>query len=811
MAYNPLKLAFKSLQRNRLVAGINLLGLALGFAVCTLIFLMVLHERDFDRFHSRFERIYRLNTTSRYEGAAESTGPYSSYPMGPFLASTFEKEIENYTRLSPIDQNFVLTYKGQANTIRQVFAVDSSFFQVFDFPLLVGNPLTVFADEHNVVLSKQKAEEIFGHTDVLGKVLTKTYANPFKQNQDTVEQFKVSGVLAEIPSQSHLQFDMLFHAKRLPFWAIWNPDMVNNWHAQTVITYVLTRSEKVDLAVLKRAIPERLKKRMDQSSSIALQLQPLRDVHLGSGDLQDGEATNHAKFDEAYLLIFGAVGLFILFIACINYSNLSTIIAGRRGREIAVRKTIGASQQSIVFQFLNESVLMTALALSLSVGFIFALRPFLQQIDYPLAALKYLWTPGFGLAILGAVFMLGIASGAYPAFVVSRFLPVKIFRGSKGLEMRRSKLIPALVVLQFTAAIVLVVCTLVSSRQLNFVLKSDMGYATDQIMVADLGMSNIFKSQVVKSEMEKLPGVVSVALSDQTLGYGLTQNGIKYLGNSGKQEHLAIPRVAVDENFMDFYHMKLLAGKGISPEGPAKGNEYLINETLAKRLGWAPAEAVGKAIRYAEIAEMGQIVGVVKDFHFSSLHQNIEPLCMRASNWTTSISVKVSTKDLSSNLAAITKAWQKVIPDKPFDYEFMDDRFAAIYAAESRLNRLTQLGSSLAIFIACLGLFGLATYAVERRTKEIGIRKVMGASISSITALLSREFIRLVIVATLIAGPIAWYLSEQWLENFSYRISPQWWMFLVAGLGAAALAFLTISIQSVKAALSDPVKSLRND
>lgn len=811
MAYNPLKLAFKSLQRNRLVAGINLLGLALGFAVCTLIFLMVLHERDFDRFHSRFERIYRLNTISRYDGMEESMGPYSSYPMGPFLASTFEKEIENYTRLSPIDQNFVLTYKGQTNTIRQVFAVDTTFFQVFDFPLLVGNTRTVFADEHNVVLSKQKAEEIFGHTDVLGKVLTKTYANPFKQNQDTVEQFKVSGVLAEIPSQSHLQFDLLFHIKRLPFWAVWNPDAVNNWHSQAAITYVTVRSDKVDVAALEKAIPKRLKLRMQESDKVGHQLQALRDIHLRSGAFQDGGITNHARFDEAYLLIFGAIGLFILFIACINYSNLSTVIAGRRGREIAVRKTIGASRQSIVVQFLNESLLMTSLALLLSVGIIFLLRPMLRELDYPVAALKYLWTPGFGVVILASVLVLGIVSGAYPAFVVSQFLPVKIFRGSKGLEMRRSKLVPALVVLQFTAAIVLVVCTLVSSRQLNFVLKSDMGYATDQIMVADLGLSNIFKSQVVKSEFEKLPGVVSVALSDQTLGQGLMQNGVRCIGKTGKEEHVSIPRIAVDQNFMDFYQMKLVAGKGISAEGPAKGNEYLINETLAKQLGWTPQEAIGKQMRYAEIVDMGQIVGVVKDFHFNSLYQNIEPLCMRASNWTTSISVKVSTKDLSSNLAAITQAWQKIIPDKPFDYQFMDDRFAAIYAAESRLNRLTQLGSSLAIFIACLGLFGLATYAVERRTKEIGIRKVMGASISSITTLLSRDFIRLVILATLIAGPIAWYLSEQWLENFSYRISPQWWMFLVAGLGAAALAFLTISIQSIKAALSDPVKSLRND
>jgi putative ABC transport system permease protein len=811
MASNPFKLAFKSLQRNRLVAGINLLGLALGFAVCTLIFLMVLHERDFDRFHPNFERIYRLTTTSKYPGTKESTGPYSSYPMGPFLANTFEKEIQAYTRFSPIDQNFVLTYKGQPNTVRQVFAVDSSFFQVFDFPLLVGDPRTAFADEHSVVLSKQKAEEIFGHTDVLGKVLTKTYANPYKDNQDTVEHFTVSGVLAEIPEQSHLQFDMLFHIKRLPFWAVWSPDMANNWHAQAVLTYVLTRSEKVDVAALQKRIPKALKARMDQSESIGLQLQALRDIHLRSGDLLDGETSNHAKFDQSYLFIFGAIGLFILFIACINYSNLSTIIAGRRSREIAVRKTIGASRQSIIVQFLNESLLLTAVALLFSLGILFAVRPLLREVDYPVAALHYLLTPGFGFGILAAVLILGIISGAYPALVVSRFLPVKIFRGGKGLEMRRSKLVPALVVLQFTAAIVLVVCTLVSSRQLSFVLKSDLGYATDQILVADLGLSNIFKSQIIKTELEKLPGVVSVALSDQTLGQGLTQNGVQYQGKTGKMEHIAIPRLAVDQNFLDFYHIRLVAGKGFSPEGPSRGNEYLINETLAKQIGWSPEEALGKPIHFAEMTETGSIVGVVKDFHFSSLYQPIEPLCMRASNWTTALSVKVSTQAMGKNLAAIQKTWQKVIPDKPFDYVFMDDRFEALYAAESRLNRLTQLGSGLAIFIACLGLFGLATYAVERRTKEIGIRKVLGASISSIAALLSRDFIRLVILATFIAGPIAWYLSEQWLQNFSYRISPQWWMFLVAGLGAAALAFLTISIQGIRAALSDPVKSLSND
>ena len=811
MANNPIKLAFKSLQRNRLVAGINLLGLALGFAVCTLILLMVLHERDFDRFHTRYERIYRVNTTSRYEGTAESTGPFSSYPMGPFLANTFEKEVENYTRLAPIDQNFVLSYKGIPNTIGQVFAVDTSFFSVFDFPLLVGNPRTALADERNVILSKQKAEEIFGHTDVVGKVLTKTYANPYQNNQDTVENFTVSGVLAEIPAQSHLQFDLLFHIKRLPFWAVWDPNMVNNWHAQATLTYVCLRNDKVNVAALQKKIPKKLKARMAQSENIALSLQALQDVHMRSGKLQDGESTNHAKFDEAYLLIFGAIGLFILFIACINYSNLSTIIAGRRGREIAVRKTIGASQQSIVFQFLNESFLMTGLALALSVGIVFMLRPLLAGVDYPVSALHYLSTPGFGLAILAAIFVLGIISGAYPAFVVSRFLPVKIFRGSKGLEMRRSKLIPALVVLQFTAAIVLVVCTLVSSRQLNFVLKSDMGYATDQILVADLGMSNIFKSQVLKEELEKIPGVEEVALSDQTLGVGLMQNGINYVNKKGKLEHLALPRIAVDQNFMDFYQMKLVAGKGISAEGPAKGNEYLINETLARKLGWTAQEAIGKQMRYAEMADMGQIVGVVKDFHFNNLYKTIEPLCMRGSNWTTSVSVKVSTQDLAKHLGSINNAWQKVIPDKPFNYQFMDDRFAMVYAAESRLNRLTQLGSALAIFIACLGLFGLATYAVERRTKEIGIRKVMGASISSITSLLSREFIRLVLIATLIAGPIAWYISEQWLQNFSYRITPQWWMFLIAGLGAALLAFLTISVQSVRAATSDPVKSLRNE
>lgn len=811
MPSNPIKLAFKTLQRNRLVAGINLLGLALGFAVCTLIFLMVLHERDFDRFHSRFDRIYRVNTISRYDGSAESTGPYSSYPMGPFLANTFEKEVEAYTRLAPIDQNFVLTYKDQPSTIRQVFAVDSSFFQVFDFPLLAGNPQTAFEDEFNVVLSKQKAEEIFGHTDVVGKVLTKTYANPFKENQDTVEHFKVSGVLAEIPNQSHLQFDMLFHIKRLPFWAVWNPTIADNWHAQAAVTYVCMRSEKVDVAALEKRIPGQLKPRMQGSEKVGHQLQALKDIHLGSGKFQDGEVTNHARFDANYLLIFGAIGLFILFIACINYSNLSTIIAGSRGREIAVRKTIGASRGSIITQFLNESLLTTGLALLLSIGIIFLLRPFLREVDYPVDALKYLWTPGFGLAILATVFILGIISGAYPAFVVSRFLPVKIFRGGKGLEMRRNKLVPALVVLQFTAAIVLVVCTLVTSRQLSFVLKSDMGYATEQVLVADLGLSNIFKSQVIKSEMEKLPGVVDVTLSDQTLGQGLTQNGVNYLSKSGKLEHIAIPRLAVDQNFMDFYQMKLVAGKGISAEGPAKGNEYLINETLAKQLGWKPAEAIGKQMRYGEMADMGQIVGVVKDFHFNSLYQNIEPLCMRASNWTTSVSVKVATKDLSKNLAALTQTWQKVIPDKPFDYVFMDDRFAAIYAAESRLNRLTQFGSMLAIFIACLGLFGLATYAVERRTKEIGIRKVLGASVGSITTLLSGEFIRLVIIATLIAGPIAWYLSDQWLQNFSYRVAPQWWMFLLAGLGAAFLAFATISIQSIRAAIMNPVKSLRSE
>ncbi len=813
MLVHHLKLTFKNLWRNKLVAGINLLGLALGFAVCILICLLVINEQQFDRQHEKYSRIYRVNTTSRYEGAAESTGAYSSFPMGPFLASVFEKEVENYVRLCPIDQNFVLKYKDQPTTISQVFAVDSSFFQVFDFPFLAGSAKTALNAPNEVVLSKATAERIFGHTDVLGKELVKTYANPYNQNADTSETYVVSGVLQAIPEQSHLQFDMLFHHKKLPYWTIWSPNMQDNWHAQAAITYVTLRSEKTNAASIEKRIPAALKGRMSQSESIALSLQPLSGIHTQSGHMQDGGASNYAPFDEQYLYIFGIIGLFILFIACINYANLSTIIAGKRGQEIAVRKAIGASRGSIIQQFLSESVMMSCLALVLALSLVFLLRPFLSRVEYPTQAVKYLLNPNLGLGIVAVMITLGILAGSYPAFVVSRFLPVKILRsGSTSFSLKRNFLIPALVVGQFTAAIVLVIGAVMTSRQLNYVLKSDMGYATEQVLVSDLGMTNIFKSGPLKAELEKIPGIQAVTLSDQTFGNGLIQNGIDFIAKKGGQaEHLAIPRMAADEDFAQFYQMKLVAGRNLSPESPSKGNEYLVNESLVKKMGMTPEQAIGQPIKFSEMQDFGRIVGVLKDFHYQSLRYQIEPMCLRASNWTTSVNIKVEANQVSTVLGAIGKKWQNIIPDKPFDYQFMDDRFAQVYAAEERLSRLSRWGSGLAIFIACLGLFGLAAYAVERRTKEIGIRKVLGASVASVVALLARQFVVLVIVATVLAAPIAWYFLDNWLQNFNYHVSIPWWIFPTCGLGALALAYVTVGVHSVKAALANPVRALKNE
>lgn len=809
MLRNYFKIAFKNLFRHSMVSGVNLLGLSIGFAVCTLIALFVRHQWTFDRLHTNYDRIARLNTTMKYPGASETTSAYSSAPMAPFLQSSFEKEIESSCRLTFIDRDFILQDGSTRVTVGQVFAADSTFFRVFDFPLYQGNALSALTNPQGIVLTKKVAEQVFGSPDVLGKTLSKTYVSAYTQ-RDTTEYFTVSGVLENLPATSHLQFDALLAGAQKPYWKLWNPDIDQDWHALGAITYLLFRSPYTDLVEVERQIPQLLKDRMQGSQHVAHHLHPLTDIHLGSRGITDDRYSNFQPFDRQHLQIFGVIGLFVLLIAGINYSNLSTILAGRRAKEIAVRKAIGANRSAVITQFLAESILISALAVTLGLAFLWMVRPYLPLLDYPLAAFDALQDVRFLFGGIAAALLFGVIAGSYPAFMIGKTSPARLLR-SKSLETNRNKsrIVPVMVTGQFMAAIALMIGTVVCFRQMQFLQQADLGYSPRQIMTVNLGLPNLFKSQVLKEKVQAVPGVEAVTLSDQVIGNGFLQQGVRYVFN-GKEEHVSIPCVATDHQFVDVYDMKLVAGRACTKDAAEAGSEYLVNETLARKIGWSDT-ATGQQIRIAWQPAYGTVVGVVEDFHFNSLHHKIEPLCFRAGNLNSSISIKVTTSDLPTTLRRVEEAWKSVITDRPFDYEWLDDQFAQTYGAETRLSRLTGIGAGLAIFIACLGLFALAMFTAESRTKEIGIRKVLGASIAGITGLLAKDFLKLVLIAFAVASPLAYWVMNQWLRDFAYRIDIQWWIFAAAGAVAVAVAFLTVSFQSIKAALANPVQSLRSE
>ncbi len=808
MLKNYLSLAFKNLARRRFVAGINLFGLSVGIAVSTLIALFIRYDGSFDRFHEKAERIVRLNTTMRYPGASESSSAFSSYPMGPFLQENFEKDVETYCRLTPVDKDFILQNGDTRVTVRQVFSADSTFFRVFGFPLRQGDPLQALTQPQGIVLTRKMAESVFHTPDALGKTLSKTYVSPLTQH-DTTEYFTVTGVLEDLPATSHLQFDALLSGAQKPYWAIWNPGIEKDWQVLATMTYMLLRSDKTDRVALEQQIPETLAPRMQGAQFVAHHLQALTDIHGGSRGLETDKISNAGRFDRQYSEVFGIIGLFVLLIAAVNYANLSTILAGKRAKEIAIRKAIGANRRAVIVQFLTESVLTTVLASVLAGLLIVVAKSGLSELDYPVAALDALSAPSFVVPALVSILALGVVAGAYPAFFIGKTAPSGVLRGQKNAMTGKNSVIPVLVTAQFVVAVTLIASTLICYRQIQFLQKTDPGYSREQILTLDLGMSNLFKGQLVREKMEQVPGVLGATVSDQVMGNGLIQNGVRYVYN-GKAEHIAIPCMAADEQFTDLYQMKLAAGRTFSKDATENASEYLINETLARRIGWND-NAVGQQIAIAWQPGFGTVVGVLKDFHFNSLHHKIEPVCIRAANMANSISLKVSTANLPATLRQAENAWKTIITDRPFEYAWVDEQFAQVYKSEAQFSRLTGMGAALAVFIACLGLLGLVTFMAEQRVKEIGIRKVLGASVAAITMLLARDFVKLVLVAFVIASPMAYYFMNRWLADFAYRIDIQWWMFAVAGLAAVAIAFLTVGFQSVKAALANPVKSLRTE
>ncbi len=797
-----LKTAVKTVLRNPGVSLINWLGLSLGLTVCGFIALFIQHEFRFDRFHPNSAQIFRLNTMFKYPNSPERPTAMASILMGPFLQRESDA-VEDYTRITSSGEDF-LVHAGDKNiAIRKSLSADANFFSFFNFPLRYGDPKSALKEPGSIAISEAVSRQLFGSENPLGKFIDYTYS--LEPGRDTTEHYPIAAVFEALPLHSHLQFDAVFALDANVYDQM---DINNRWHSIVTNTYLRLRPGKTanSAADFQKLLP----KEMPNSEMIGLSLQPIADIHAGSIKLEY-DLHNFQRSDRKYIFVLGLVALFILLIGGINFTNLYSVLANRRMKEVAVRKSIGASRGDVIRQFLTESLFLSLMAGAAAIFSIEAFKPAFCELMGRELNLDF--SPVFLAGMFGVAALAGLAGGLTPALRLSNFSAAHAFQQNKTASSTKQPFIRGLVILQFSLSVALIIGMVVCYEQLWFMRNKDLGYSTAQVVNMDLSPGNMMKYQRLKEALLEIPGVEAVSGSSDELGGIQSMMGLMVQNPQTRTwENYPMSIIFADRNFFELYNMTFVYGGPPSPEGAATGREYVVNETFLKKTGWK-GDPIGGGIMRANLpeSEAGRIVGVVKDFHQSSLRMTIEPICIQASQANQILAAKLTVANLQETLQQISGVWSQHIIDRPFEYEFLDDHFAAIYAAEEQLGRSLLVATLLAIAIACMGLLALSAFIIQQRTKEIGIRKVLGATVAGITGLLAKDFLALVGVSILIASPFAYWLMDQWLADFAYRIEIQWWMFALAGAGAVAVAFITISFQSVRAALANPVESLRSE
>lgn len=801
MFKNYLKTAWRNLWKTWGYSLINILGLSIGMAACIVILLFVSYERGFDQQHHK--NIYRLNEVQKWPGMVSSQKvALTMYPMAKTMKSEFP-QILQYTHVRWNDK-YQITNGDQRLYLPHVYGVDTAFLNMFDFPLLKGNRATALRDPHSVVLTESTAHRLFGNRDPIGKTIVH-YAT------DTL-LFKVTGVLADVPENSQFRFDALasFNTWIKPRWdSAWGGNWLNTYFELAPGT---------NTAALEKKFPDYLKEHLgdDGKKYYELFLLPLKDVHAHAADI-GLDYVNYQKFDSSLTNIFSIIALIVLAIACINFMNLSTARSAERAREVGIRKSVGALRAQLSTQFLSETVLLALIALALAILLVALALPGIDNLSerhLEIVIGQHQWM--IPVVILGTIGV-GLLSGLYPAAYLSSFQPVKVLKGLPQIGKKKGQLRNVLVVAQFCSAIFLICTTIFVFRQLTFMQKKDPGFDRDQVLNISLDRVTSLKYELLKHELLQNADVAAVTGAQDVLGSHLDQSGVEFKGD-GPMRQISTTRLIVDPDYLRLYKMPLIAGRDFSSEKSADQKEYILNETLADELlkdekGKSRNWLIG---RHFGFDSAGTIVGIVRNFNFNSLHHKIETMFLfnvvvGDSAGFSTVSVKLKGGKTNEAINYVQGVWRQLFPDHPLEYQFLDDHFAEVYRADTQVSRIVGILAGLAIFISCLGLFGLASYAAERRIKEIGIRKVMGASVGSIVALLSRHFVRLVLLANVIAWPLAWFAVHRWLEDYAYRIPISWWGFLAAGILALGIALVTVSLLAARAAMVNPVKSLRSE
>ena len=804
MLLNYLKIALRNLRRHQLCSFINIFGLAVGLACCLLISLYIFQEVSYDRFHTKADRIYRVGRAfTEGDGQASLQLGTVAPPFGPLLKNDFPA-VEEATRLLPYNA-VVAASPQKAFNEEAIFFAEPSFFRIFTVALRSGHVPTALSEPNTVLLTEKMAAKYFPRQNPLGRFV----------RLDNRVTLKVSGVFQELPVNSHFHPNFLVSFSTLQDSAIFGRSNLADFFINRFATYLLV-PPKYDVTTISAQLPAFLDRHIAYentrpSSYNRLFLQKLTDIHLTSQLDTELEANGDRR--QVYLL--AVIALFILLIACINFMNLSTARSSVRAKEIGVRKVMGASQGKLVGQFLSESLLFVFIAVLLAVVLTDLALPLMNRLTGK--ELHFNPENGWlaGLAVLGLALVVGLIAGSYPAWYLASFQPVKILQGKFSVPHRTVSLRQALVVLQFAISVGLVASTAVVYQQLGFLQDKALGLDKEYVVTLPYVPQLSPRYQAFRHELLANGAVTQVGRSIEVPSERLLnswgETEIK-VGDAFQEAPVSFQYVGIDHYFVPTYNLKLLAGRNFSAAHPTDASlAFLLNEAGVKALNLTPPAAIGQTIAYGD--RQAKIVGVLPDFHFESLHEKIKPLVFMipAEEDFRRLSVKLAGADLKAGLAHLKKTWHQFLPDYPYDYTFLDQHFGRLYAAEQRQSLLFTLFAGIAILIACLGLFGLAAFATEQRTKEIGIRKVLGASVGSIVALLSRDFLKLVLIANLLAWPVAWWGMHRWLQDFEYRITITWPIFALAGFLAAVIALLTVSFQAIKAAVANPVEALRSE
>ncbi len=814
MIRNYFKIAWRNLVKHRLYSAIKIGGFAFSIAACALIALYIVHETSYDRSYPDTDRLYRTVAQVTIDGSMIKGLSFEA-PFGPTMKADFA-EIELAGRLLPnplfgAGSNQVSTDIHPESLHEQgVVYMDQELLDMLQLPMVHGTREQALSQPNSVVLTAKKAHKYFADRNPIGNVIY--------LNDDKAKPYTVAGVIADIPTNSHLHgYDIFLTLTGIHFY----DGEQTRWTASNYITYFKIKpntdvpllASKINKNVLENyltpAIQAEGRQMPDFYKTVTYHLQPVADIHLHSYDIRDYNDAG-PKGDIRLVWLFGGIAVFILLIACINFINLSTAKSASRAKEIGLRKVVGSHRRGLMVQFLSESMLYSLLSITLGVMLAWLLLPFFNQLANK--QLVFPWANVWLIPLLlSSTVFVGLIAGCYPAVFLSGFRPIQALKGQLSGGTKNPAMRNGLVVFQFTASIVLIVGTLIINSQLHFILNRKIGFDKDQVLVIQATHTLGERVQALKYELENIPGVQSASLSDFL---PVKLDGVKRNGNPFWKEGRVNtdPSVGgqyweVDEDYLTTMGIKLQEGRNFAKELATDSEAAIINQSLAKSLGLENPVGAQVTNGWKKMT----VIGVVEDFNFESMRETVGGVCLVLGTSPGMMAVKIGGNDLPTTLSAITAKWKAFSPNQALRYTFLDEGFANMYKSVQRTGHIFTYFSVLAIMIACLGLFGLAAFTTEQRTKEIGIRKVLGASVSGIVRLLSKDFVKLVFIAFVIASPIAWWGMNEWLADFAYRIDIHWWVFAVAGLAATVIAMLTVSWQAIRAALANPVESLRDE